>query len=82
MKLIQFADDGKVTNIISVSNTSSIEKTAYVPNIPEYEQREGFSGILKYSLENGLYWDYIANPTEDETEISDSELGAMVKEVL
>ena len=34
-----------------------MENIAIVEDIPPFEYREGFNGILKYS-ENGIYWHY------------------------
>ena len=57
MKLIQHIN-GVVVDILNVRSDAMIESIAIVSEIPAFEHREGYNGVLKYSEENGLYWDY------------------------
>lgn len=81
MKIIQ-TKDGVVVDIINARNDITLDTIAIVDSIPMFKPRDGFSGVLKYDIENGVYWEYVANPTDDEQEISSSELARMVEEVL
>ena len=78
MKIIQYKDD-IVIDIINISDDVTMENIAIVEDIPPFEYREGFNGILKYS-ENGIYWHYeqaiIAN------NVSAEEFLDMIEEVL
>lgn len=58
MKLIQYNEENKVIGIIELRNDATVDNTVLVETIPEYIAKEGFSGILKYSPEQGLYWEY------------------------
>ena len=57
MKLIQHIN-GVVVDILNVRSDATIENIAVISEIPTFEPREGYNGVLKYSEENGLYWDY------------------------
>ena len=80
MKIIQIKN-GVVVDIINARNDVSIESLAVVEEIPQYDPKDGFSGILMYG-ESGLYWEYVVNPPEDEQEISSEEFQQMIEEVL
>jgi hypothetical protein len=79
MKLIQYIND-VVVDILNVRADTTIENIILVDSIPVFEHREGFNGILKYSAENGLYWDYEEVVISDE--IPADELQTMLEEVL
>lgn len=79
MKIIQHIN-GTVVDIINSRNDATIENIVVVENIPTYESKEGYSGELKYSVENGLYWDYVQNPIDNE--IPAEEFQSMLEEVL
>lgn len=66
MKLIQYIN-GVVVDILNVRNDATMENIALVDSIPVFEHKEGYNGVLMYNTENGLYWDYIANPVVEET---------------
>lgn len=79
MKLIQHIN-GVVVDILNARNDTIIENIVLVDSIPTFEPREGFNGILKYSAETDLYWDYEAVSVTDE--ISAEEFKEMVEEAL
>lgn len=70
MKIIQHIN-GVVVDILNARIDATIENITVVNELPIFEPREGFNGVLKYSEENGLYWDYREVTPSDE--ISDSE---------
>jgi hypothetical protein len=72
MKIIQH-DNGVVFGIIGTKDNVNIENIAVVDEIPPYIQKSGFSGVLKYSEETGLYWDYVENPPNEDQELSAEE---------
>lgn len=78
MKFIQYIN-GVVVDILNVRDDATMEGVALVDDIPAFEYREGYNGVLKYN-ENGLYWDYEEVPVNDE--ISPEELKSMIEEVL
>ena len=80
MKIIQINTENKVVDILNARNDASQNTIFVVNNIPSFEPREGFNGVLMYNPEQGLYWDYVEAPVNNE--ISDQELGAMIKEVI
>jgi hypothetical protein len=59
MKIIQFVND-TVVDIINVREDATADTIAIVDSIPTFEPKEGYNGVLKYSAENGLYWEYIS----------------------
>ena len=61
MKLIQH-NEGVVTHIFDTVDGTTVDNIAVVENIPAFEIREGYNGVLKYSTEIGLYWDYVEPP--------------------
>lgn len=68
MKIIQ-VQENKVIDIINAREDATLESLLVVSEIPEYEQKEGYSGVLMYSEEKGLHWDYVENqPIEEATE--------------
>lgn len=71
MTIIQHIN-GIVIDIFRCRDDITNENIAVVNSIPDYEQREGYNGVLKYG-ENGLYWDYELSETSDEDEISNEE---------
>ena len=79
MKLIQYKND-IVVDILNIREDTTIENIAIVNTIPSFEPKEGYNGILKYTTENGLYWDYEEVPANDE--ISSDEFQSMIEEVL
>lgn len=78
MKFIQHIN-GVVVDILNVRDDAIMESIALVDDIPAFEYREGYNGVLKYN-ENGLYWDYEEVLVSDE--ISSEELKTMIEEVL
>lgn len=78
MKLIQHVN-GVVVDIRNAREDATISNIALVDNIPAFEPKDGYNGVLKYG-ENGLYWDYEEAPANDE--ISGDEFMNMVGEVL
>jgi hypothetical protein len=79
MKIIQFID-GIVVDILNAREDITADTIAIADSIPTFEPREGFNGILKYSNENGLYWDYVEIETNNE--ITDEEFINMIEEVM
>ena len=71
MIIIQHSN-GVVIDILRCRDDTTNENIAVVNSIPDYEQREGYNGVLKYGV-NGLYWDYELSETSDEDEISNEE---------
>lgn len=78
MKLIQYIN-GVVVDILNVRNDTTAENIVLIDDIPTFEPKEGYNGILKYG-ESGLYWDYEEVIVNDE--ISSEELQTMIEEVL
>ena len=64
MKLIQHIN-GVVVDILNVRDDTTIETIALADSIPIFVPREGYNGVLKYSSEKGLYWDYDEVPESD-----------------
>ena len=77
MKIIQ-VNEGKVVDIMRARDDATTENIIVVSEIPVCEPQEGYNGVLMYSADAGLYWEYDAVPTDEE--ISNEELGLMVKE--
>lgn len=69
MKIIQHIN-GVVVDIRNAYKGITMENVALAEEIPAFEQREGFNGVLKYN-ENGLYWDY--EEVQESDELSGSE---------
>lgn len=80
MKIIQINNENKVIDILNARNDVSQDTIFVVDNIPDIEHIEGYNCVLMYNQEQGLYWEYIQAPVNNE--ISDRELGAMIKEVI
>ena len=81
MKLIQINEENKVVDILNIREDATQDSIFVVNDIPTFIPKEGFNGVLMYNKETGLYWDYIEVPVIEE-EISNEELGAMIKEVI
>ena len=75
-------NNGAVIDIIKARSDVSLENIVVADSIPTFEKREGYSGLLKYDAEQGLYWEYVANPSAEAEEIPSSELQTMLEEVL
>lgn len=56
MKIIQYINN-VVVDIRTVRNDATNENIVVVEDVPKFEPKEGFKGILKYG-EDGLYWDH------------------------
>lgn len=78
MKLIQHIN-GVVVDILNVRDDATIENIALVDDIPTFEPKEGYNGILKYG-DSGLYWDY--EEASVNNEIPAEELQTLIEEVL
>lgn len=81
MKIIQLKDS-VIVDILNAKDDITLENIMIVNDIPQYEPKEGYSGELRYSSENELYWEYIKNPPEEEQEVSPEELAEMIDEVM
>lgn len=68
MKNIITHKDGKITDIRRIGNDTTIENIAVVGDIPKFEPKEGYNGILMYSLDKGIYWDYKEAPIVETNE--------------
>lgn len=68
MKIIQHIN-GVVVDIRNAHKGITMENVALAEEIPAFEQREGFNGVLKYN--GNLYWDY--EEVQESDELSDSE---------
>lgn len=78
MKVIQHIN-GIVVDIINVREDATAENIAIINNIPPFEHREGYNGVLKYN-EDGVYWDY--EEVVISNEISAEEFQGMIEEVM
>lgn len=60
MKIIQFNnEDNCVVDIINARNDATNENIIVIYDIPKFEPKEGYNGVLKYDQEKQeLYWDY------------------------
>ena len=56
MKIIQH-NNGVVVDIINIRDDATHDNIVVVNDIPAYETRDGFNGVLMYG-EDGLYWNY------------------------
>lgn len=81
MKILQIEND-VVIDILNAKDNISLNNIIIVNDIPQYEPKEGYSGKLRYSSENSVYWEYIENPPEEEQEVSPEELAEMIDEVM
>lgn len=70
MKIIQHIN-GVVVDIRNAHKGITMENVALAEEIPAFEQREGFNGVLKYNENGFLYWDY--EEVQESDELSDSE---------
>jgi hypothetical protein len=68
MKIIQHIN-GVVIDIRNSHKGITMENVALAEEIPAFEPREGFNGVLKYN--GNLYWDY--EEVQESDELSDSE---------
>ena len=60
MKIIQFNnEDNCVVDIINARKDATNENIIVIYDIPKFEPKEGYNGVLKYDQEKQeLYWDY------------------------
>ena len=71
MKIIQYNTDGVVVDIINARSDATMDSLALVDGIPPFTPREGYNGVLMYSVEQGLYWDYVAAPVNEEPTVEE-----------
>lgn len=64
MKIIQHIN-GVVVDVLNARQNATADSIALVDDIPAYEPKEGYNGILMYG-ETGLYWAYEEAPASDE----------------
>lgn len=63
MKIIQY-NNGVVVDVLNARQDATKDNVAVVDDIPAFEPREGYSGVLMYG-ENGLCWAYeVAQPSD------------------
>ncbi len=63
--------DNKVVLIYRVNGSVSLDELRVVDEIPTPERIENKISILKYSDEQGLYWDYIDKPIKNDLTIAE-----------
>lgn len=68
MKNIITHKNGKITDIKRTGDSITIENIAVVNDIPKFEPKEGYNGVLMYSAEKGIYWDYEEAPIVETSE--------------
>lgn len=82
MFIIRVGEDANVLETSRCSEEFTNENVRIVKNIPTFVEKEGYAGVLKYTDEQGIYWDYVEIiPVEDEI-ISSDEFRDMIEEVL
>ena len=67
MKIIQYNQDGVVVDILNARSDATMDSLALAESIPPFTPRDGYNGVLMYSAEQGLYWDYVAAPEPEPT---------------
>ena len=84
MKIIEINETtGNVSSILDCNDNIKLENLRLVDSIPTFFPEEGYSsGTLKYSEEEGLYWEPIKDTPIEEQYITSSELMSMIEEVL
>lgn len=70
MKLIQ-VNGNKIVDILDVRSDITIENIRLYDRIPDCEYREGYNGVLAYSEEKGIYWEYVEIPPMEELTIEE-----------
>lgn len=78
MKIIQH-NNGVVVDVLNARQDATKDNVAIVDDIPAFEPREGYSGVLMYG-ENGLYWAYEEAKPSDY--ISDKEAIGIISGVI
>lgn len=81
MYIIQVSNNN-VVDILRVRDDATNDTIKVVSEIPAFEHKDGYSGVLKFDDEQGLYWEYVENIPDDEQEVSAEELKTMIEEVL
>lgn len=71
MKFIQYNSEGKVVDIINARSDATMDSLALVDGIPAFTPRDGYNGVLMYNAEQGLYWDYVAAPVNEEPTVEE-----------
>lgn len=57
-----FHKNGRVTDFKLMEDDVTLNDIAVATEIPTFTSRDGFNGVLKYSADSGLYWDYKEAP--------------------
>ena len=58
MKIIQHKDGIVVATYVARDDADNAN-VIVVDNIPPYEPKEGYNGLLCYDIVKGVYWEYI-----------------------